>query len=80
MKWNVYSYYMTTAFIMFIQCKIRKLDKFKYSYMKEKYCGIICMEWKLYNMQNLLNIYYWIYINWNVSKHLEINANIKTVK
>ena len=48
--------------------------------MKEIYCGIIGMKWKLYNMQNLLNIYYRIYINCNVSKHLEINAYMKTVK
>ena len=31
-------------------------------------------------MQNLLTIYYRIYINWNVSKHIEINANMKTIK
>ena len=80
MKWNVFSYYMTTATIMIIQCKIHKLDKFKYSYMNKIYCGIICMECKLYSMQNLLNIDYRIYINWNVSKHLEINANMRTVK
>ena len=48
--------------------------------MKEIYCGIICMEWNY-----IICKMYWIfitviYINWNVSKHLEIHANMKAVK
>ena len=31
-------------------------------------------------MQNVLNIYQRIYINWNVSNHLEMHANMKTIK